>query len=55
MHIVSWRTLGSRVTTVMSNWNVNPAVTNDQFVFVPPRGAQAIRFLPLLTTSGSNQ
>jgi len=35
------------VTTVMSNWNVSPDVTDARFTFVPPKGAQQIDFMPL--------
>lgn len=33
------------VSTVMSNWNVAPAVTDGQFKFVPTQGAKPITFL----------
>ena len=35
------------ISTVMSEWNVTPAVTEDSFSFVPPEGAKAITFMPL--------
>jgi hypothetical protein len=35
------------VTTVMSNWNVAPAVADSRFTFVPPQGAKRIAFMPL--------
>lgn len=35
------------VTTVMSNWNVAPAVADSRFAFVPPKGAKPITFMPL--------
>jgi len=35
------------VTTVMSDWNVAPAVTDATFRFVPPPGATAIAFMRL--------
>jgi hypothetical protein len=35
------------VTAVMSDWNVAPAVADAQFTFVPPKGTQAITFMPL--------
>ena len=40
------------ITTFLSNWNTAPAVDDAQFKFVPPKGAQAITFLPLETTRG---
>ncbi len=43
------------VTSVFSDWNTAPAVDDAQFKFVPPRGAQAITFLPLEKTGGSNR
>ena len=35
------------VTTVMSNWNVAPAVAASRFTFVPPQEAKRISFMPL--------
>jgi hypothetical protein len=35
------------VVTVMSNWNVAPAVPDAQFTFVPPQGAKKIIFMRL--------
>ena len=35
------------ITTVMSDWNVAPAVGDDRFTFVPPKGAKPITFMPL--------
>ena len=35
------------VTTVMSDWNVAPAVADARFTFVPPKGTKAITFMPL--------
>ncbi len=35
------------VVTVMSNWNVAPAVADAQFTFVPPQGAKKIIFMRL--------
>jgi hypothetical protein len=43
------------VVTVMSNWNTAPAVSNDHFAFVPPKGAKAIPFMPLETAGGSGR
>ena len=34
------------ISTLMSDWNVDPAVKDSQFTFVPPQGAQAINFMP---------
>jgi len=34
------------VTTVMSNWNVAPAVADSRFTFVPPQGTKRITFMP---------
>ena len=35
------------ITTVMSDWNVAPGVADARFTFVPPKGTQAITFMPL--------
>jgi hypothetical protein len=35
------------VITVMSDWNVSPAVADTQFTFVPPQGAKKIIFMTL--------
>jgi hypothetical protein len=40
------------VTTVMSGWNVAPAVADARFRFVPPQGVKRITFMPLGTGSG---
>jgi hypothetical protein len=40
------------VSTVMSNWNVAPAVDDARFAFVPPKGVKKIEFMRLDTTSG---
>lgn len=34
------------ITTLFSNWNMRPAVDDAQFRFVPPKGTNAIAFLP---------
>jgi len=34
------------VVTIMSDWNVEPAVKDVQFTFVPPKEAQKINFMP---------
>jgi hypothetical protein len=43
------------ITTVMSDWNVAPAVADGRFTFVPPQGAKEITFMPLETRSGSSR
>lgn len=43
------------ITTFLSDWNIAPAVDEARFNFVPPKGAQAISFLPPETTGGSNR
>ena len=35
------------ITTVMSDWNVAPAVTDARFNFAAPQGAKRITFMPL--------
>jgi hypothetical protein len=35
------------VTAVMSDWNTAPAVADARFTFVPPKGTQAIDFMPV--------
>jgi hypothetical protein len=42
-------------TTVMSDWNVAPAIPDARFTFVPFRGAKSITFMPLETSSGSSR
>jgi hypothetical protein len=34
------------ISTVMSEWNVKPSVTDDRFSFEPPKGAGLIDFMP---------
>jgi hypothetical protein len=34
------------VTTVMSNWNVAPSVSDSRFTFDPPQSAKKIEFMP---------
>ncbi len=41
------------LVSVMSDWNVAPAVADARFAFVPPQGAKRITFMPLETGSGS--
>jgi hypothetical protein len=43
------------ISTVMSAWNVAPAIPDARFTFVPPRGAKEIEFMPLETSSGSSR
>jgi hypothetical protein len=40
------------ITTVMSDWNVAPAVNDTRFTFAPPQGSTAIAFLKIETASG---
>ena len=41
------------VSTVMSDWNVAPAVDDASFTFVPSEGDMAITFMPLDASSGN--
>ena len=41
------------ITTVMSEWNVAPAVADARFTFVPPQGAKRIAFIPREPNSAS--
>ena len=34
------------ISTVMSDWNVKPSVTDTRFTFVPPKEAKLISFMP---------
>jgi hypothetical protein len=43
------------IATVMSAWNVAPAVADSRFTFVPPQWAKRITFMPLATESGSSR
>jgi hypothetical protein len=43
------------VTTVMSDWNVAPAVDDARFTFVPPQEVKRITFMPLTPSSGSSR
>jgi hypothetical protein len=43
------------ITTVFSNWNTAPAVDDAQFNFVPPKDADATRFLPRQATGASDR
>ena len=39
------------ITTFMSNWNVEPAVKDSKFTFVPPKGTQEVNFMPFMPVS----
>lgn len=41
------------ISTVMSDWNTAPAVSDASFTFVPPDGTMAITFMQLDASSGS--
>ena len=43
------------ITTVMSDWNVAPAVDDARFTFAPPQGAKAIMFMRIDKTSGASR
>jgi len=43
------------ITTLLSNWNIAPAVDDAQFSFVPPKGVQAISFTQLEKPAGLNR
>jgi hypothetical protein len=43
------------ITTLLSNWNIAPAVDDAQFKFVPPNGTRATTFSQLETTRGLNR
>jgi hypothetical protein len=43
------------ITTVLSDWKINPAVDDAQFSFVRPKGTSATRFLPLEPTGQSQR
>jgi hypothetical protein len=43
------------ITTLMSDWNVAPAVPDSRFTFVPPKGVKQITFMPLETSSASSR
>jgi hypothetical protein len=43
------------ITTVLKDWNLSPAVSDARFKFTPPQGAQAIPFIPLEKTGGSDR
>lgn len=41
------------ITTVMSDWNFTPTITDNTFTFVPPQGAKPIKFMRLDAPSTS--
>jgi hypothetical protein len=43
------------ITTVMSDWNVAPAVADARFTFVPPKGTKPITFMRVEASSGSTR
>jgi len=43
------------ITTVMSDWNVAPAVADTRFTFAPPQGTKQITFMPLETSRGASR
>ena len=43
------------ITTILRDWNIAPAVDDARFNFKPPKGVQAISFMPIETTGGSNR
>jgi len=43
------------ITTVMSHWNIAPAVGDARFNFAPPKGVKKITFMPLETSGGSSR
>jgi hypothetical protein len=43
------------ISTLMSDWNVSPAVADERFTFVPPEGVKAISFMPLETSGAVEQ
>ena len=43
------------VVSVMSDWNVAPAVADNRFAFVPPKGTKPITFMRLDKSSGAGR
>jgi len=43
------------VSTVISDWNVAPAVADDRFTFVPPEGVKQITFMPVKAGGGTSR
>ena len=56
-YVVTDTTLTTQLslTTVMKDWNVAPAVADDRFAFVPPKGTKPITFMRLDKSSGSGR
>lgn len=48
-YVVTDRTLPIplSITTFLNNWNVEPAIDENEFSFTPPEGVEQINFLPL--------
>lgn len=42
------------LVTVLGNWDLSPGVTDADFDFTPPEGAEPITFLPVLKTGSSD-
>lgn len=47
-YVVTDTGIHSRLSTatIMSDWNLDPAVDDDRFTFVPPQGVKQISFMP---------
>lgn len=43
------------IVTIISNWNVSPAVTDAMFTFVPPKGVKAVAFMRPGSDPGPNR
>lgn len=43
------------ISTVMSDWNVTPALNDDLFNFAPPKGAKQISFMPVIVDSETSR
>jgi hypothetical protein len=43
------------ITSLISDWNVTPAIADAGFIFVPPQGVKQIAFMPLKTGSGPSR
>jgi len=43
------------ISTVMSEWNVAPSISDAMFNFVPPKGVNQISFMPLTVQGGSSR
>jgi hypothetical protein len=49
-----WMTAAPQFTVVVKSWNLSSNLTDDLFIFVPPKGAQKIDFIRL-TSGGASQ